>query len=315
VPPFIALEGDQWYFDDKFGRIVQLQRPRTTPLTTIILYGRGSNSYAILYKTAFHDNRINGWYRQSNLEKHPQYVLLSSKFKMKKTRVFLYDVTKGTISGQLGIPTTDTCCNIVLFYIQTGFKKKAVLSCTIRRRFSATIYNLVESNETDGFPFVLKNGVDILMRIPPDVITGDLFTIEGIRGQGMLVAYRKDNRYKSVNYPIKQLRRLDPRFEKRLRFNHCSGQLFLLNVPDHHAIGFEQIYIPRNGLVTKGSGKTTFHEIPTFFLHLRKQDGDPNHFWFNPDGALLHLIRSPRLTADKTEQITSVDILKSHCRN
>jgi hypothetical protein len=146
VPPLIAIKYDLWYFDETSGRILLLKVPTTTPYYQVVVYNLGSHFYCILYKSDFY-HKITGWYPN----KHQQFVSFYYTSNMQVQNIFLYDVTKGSFSGQLSIPTSGPCCFVEIdLSLQIGFKEKTAVFCRRLGRFKVTLYDLVESNETVG---------------------------------------------------------------------------------------------------------------------------------------------------------------------
>jgi hypothetical protein len=87
--------------------------------------------------------------------------------------------------------------------------------------------------------------------------------------------------------------------------------IMLSCTPGPHILWLKEVYSPKNGIVRRGMGHTTFKEILGTFVRPPCSDINQKYYhFFRFDGSLLHLIRSPRKTANIKEYLTSVIIYR-----
>ena len=90
-------------------------------------------------------------------------------------------------------------------------------------------------------------------------------------------------------------------------YNSYFNTIFVFGLNGARAIGFKDIYEPKDGLIMKGSGKYVMQEIQASFT-FHSQDRKYSHFRFNYDGTLFHFIRSTTKAAYVKEYLTSVNV-------
>jgi hypothetical protein len=229
-------------------------------------------------------------------------------------RPVLLDVRKGTISGTIVVPADDICNTARISYlIVIGFQLKAFITCKSKGRPMATIYDLVETNQTTGVHLIFKNGTAVSYRLF-DESKFDIYSFSNVFGDGIYVgwknahgcyidAYRKENKYHVMKYQIKQSGGMVKSAHCDLKF-HLRFFLFF-GLPGPRGIVLEEIYSPRDGLTGKGLGSMTFQEIITSF-YPHSNDINYKHFHIDPnDGSLIHLIKS------QNKYFTFVEIYKT----
>jgi hypothetical protein len=201
----------------------------------------------------------------------------------------------------------------MLFIIGIGFQDEVTISCkTGRRMVSLTIYDSVESNATGEFQLLLKNGVNVpLRKLRAPLFIGSIYDGDVINGRSCIIIYQKEYEYQRKVYLI-EMNKLGKKNAGRffIRYNPWSKQLYILAIPGPYILRLTKLYNPWNGLLKEGTGKWTVQQT-SIFVHPISKNKDLNKcFQFNPiDGSLLHLIRSPRGTADQREEhFTSVEV-------
>jgi hypothetical protein len=269
------------------------------------MYKGNAGFYGVLFNTSFYNRKIRK-IADKGLYKHfiTCYYISNTKY-----RPVLYDAAKGTFSGTFVVPTNDICNAPKIRYdILTGYQGKAMTCCTCGGRFKATIYDLVEVNQTTSFEVFLTNGIKVPIISYPAILSQDVYYSLVSHN---ITAFRNETSYQKVTYRVKRISVLvNTSGPTDLLFNPRFCLFVLLGLPGPRGIELTEIYSPKDGLFGKGIGRTTFEETITSF-HPFNNDVVLDHIQFNPDdGSLLHMIRSRNKTADMTEYITSVEIYK-----
>ncbi|XP_064652271.1 uncharacterized protein LOC135502970 [Lineus longissimus] len=311
-PPLIVQRNrGAWYFDKKSGRIILITYPKTNPFYSLMVYKLGNGSYDIQYKSTFYQ-KLQHYHTEGNYHQYITLSLLNPK--TKRSIIYFYDIVKGICAGVFTIPKNDACNRFGIAHPVIGFQEKVLIVCKQRAHLKATLYDSVECNQTGSFQLLLRNGSTVDLKTMPFVVNGNIYKIGVLRAY-YIVSYRKRNMYDPVYYLIKNMKQLDPGTENiELHFNPWSGSLILLGVPGPSAIGFNEVYKPKHGLINDGydgRGKMAFREFKTSFSHRQKSDRLTANFMFNPsDGSLLHLLRVPTKAAKMNEYLTSVVVYK-----
>jgi hypothetical protein len=227
----------------------------------------------------------------------------------------LFNVAKGKHEGTIIVPNNDICyAPRIHYYVMIGYHGKALTYCKRRGRSNATIYELVESNQTTSFQLILKNGIKLPIKTAPVVLCsrGTYVFSRGSNLPGIVTANRKENSYQAVIYRVKLFNSVmvgtsQGRFMLNLRFY----LFYLLGYPGPRGIELTEIYSPKDGLIEKGLGRTTFQETLTSFHPLSKDNRFGTHFNVNPDdGSILQVTLSRNKPTDRREYLTSVEIYK-----
>jgi hypothetical protein len=215
----------------------------------------------------------------------------------------LYNVAQGRFEGELVIPRQDMCF-IHKAEALIHFMLKGVVYCRTRGHNLATIYDVLESNESGIFHLLLRNGAHL-------PLTGIYLLMVGVENVynaewdskldiiGVFV-YRKRDRYQPSKHTLEKSKLFQYCEALTFYINPWSGVFVLFGVPGPIALAVKVIDKPMNGKII------AFGEIRMIFY---PHDRDKNllNFHFNPsDPSFLHLIKYPRNMARK---IRSVDIM------
>ena len=91
-------------------------------------------------------------------------------------------------------------------------------------------------------------------------------------------------------------------------FNDYFNMMFVMDHGRPDALGFREIYEPKVGLMKKGTGTFVMEEIDAWF-NFRVNDKIHWHYSFNrSDATMLHFKRSPKMTPEMGEFISSVSV-------
>jgi hypothetical protein len=309
-PPLITVRGDMWFFDKNTGRIFVWKQRINTPYDNVLVYQLRGRYFSNTHKTRFY-GKVKGWMRAY----YKQCIVFSVSNKGLFSCV-LYNTTKGVFRGKVVIPSEEKCyANGKNYGFVIGFHSKVIIICTFQGRQRATIYDPVESNDTKSFSLMLINGITIPLRnTPPSIFSRDVYSYE----RGYLVVYEKENMYTPVQHNIKMIRKVQIMLQREntrhitmnMIYDARSDAVFLIFAPGpHFAIVLQRVYVPRNGLVTKGLGKMVFRDVISTYRPYGS-DGNANNFHFSIDGSFIHVIRSPQKNADVREHLVSVAVYK-----
>jgi hypothetical protein len=305
----MVVAPNTWYFDQSDSLVI-VESPTTTPFYHVLVYKQIKRCYRIVCNTSF--SRHVGEDSVIEYDAHYKQFLpmkYVSHSKSKRVLFDLFDVMKGTFSGNLVIPANDICNMAAkIFSVKIGFQGKAVVSCKIGGHLKATLYSLAGSNKTGEFQLVLKNAVTVLLRSRPEVLNGDIYT-SGVSKRGIYVSsYRKENWYQPVNYFIKLSSSLLLHIDSyTLKFNFQFNLLIILGFPGPWAIGLKEVYKPMHGLVNNGASK---HAILEIMIYFRPKSADQNFhdFHFDLGDSFFHMIRSRGTTAEHKEYFKFIDV-------
>jgi hypothetical protein len=240
------------------------------------VYNLNTESFAVQYNTSFYNGKIRS---VGLLATYKHFITIYFITKTRpQWRPVLLDVRKCTISGSIVVPADDICNTPGINYeIVIGFQGKALTTCDHQGRSKATIYDLVETNQTTGVHLILKNGIEVSFRkLGIHERKFNIYGINNVFGEGIYIsrknalhecyidAYRKEKNYHVMKYQIKQSGGMVKRAHCGLKFNLRFFLVFSL--PGPRGIVLKEIYSPRDGLTENGLGSMTFQEIITWVV-------------------------------------------------
>jgi hypothetical protein len=211
------------------------------------------------------------------------------------------------------MPKNHICVHRQRIVVKIGLHGKVVITCKIHGILKGDICDIKESNKTTML--ILTNCSHIEFRGALHQIAHQ--DIYEIIDPIIAIAYRKENNYKqSQSFIVKNAEQ---------EFQHCrqGGEflafasdpwfemILLMCAPGPHILWLKEVCSPTIGIVRSGMGHTTFHEILGTFVRPPCSDINLGHYYFyHFDGSLLHLVRSPRKTANMKEYFTSVKMYR-----
>jgi hypothetical protein len=143
--------------------------------------------------------------------------------------------------------------------INIGYKGKIVIRCKIGTGVQATVYDIMESNQTNGLFLSLMNGVTLHVRTLSLAMSGDIFNLELFSGILHITLYPKSSHY----HP-----NITGRFERVLNiaetaqiYNPFYKILFVHSIPGPTVVGFRVTYDPAHGFLRNGTSQMTLDII------------------------------------------------------
>jgi hypothetical protein len=286
----VPTQRDGYIIDQAAGRIVLLITPKNTPLRTVVVYGFKKGHYGIFYETKYYfEGNIAGY-----LGFYDRYMIV----KEYQGGCLFYDMKNGGKFRKLVQPKTDKCSlgkPTARFDIKFGMQGKALIYCKVENAIHATVYNIMEHKQSKNFHFSLEGGVDVpLKSVSISSVGNDIYCLDVVNGAPFAVGYLESNNYQPVQTRIvgKIGRGIS---QYSIKYNNIAFTM-IVSSPGPSILGFRQAYHTLDGLVKKGSGKTTLEQISLVIPDIKETDAK---FYLNPAEihvSLIVLIDSPRKT-------------------